>query len=131
MSIAALGDRAIAMLVGLYTALLVIAAAIKDGYRLTACNAHHVAFLKIDEAIGNWQQGHWIRGQEAFADADPDDQRAALAGTDDHVGLGLVDDRQRIGAIKTRDHRLYRREQVLGTVEFTGQQVRDDLGIGL
>jgi hypothetical protein len=59
-----------------------------------------VPFLQEDEALGDGQEGEDVRGNEVFAEAQADDQGAALAGGDQVVRVLGVDDPQGIGPLQ-------------------------------
>ena len=90
-----------------------------------------VAFLQEDEPARHRQERGDVGRDEVLADAEPDHDRAALAGDHDTVGIGPADDGERIGALQSGDGLLHGVEQVFGVVERRTDQVGDDLRVRL
>ena len=74
---------------------------------------------------------HRVAGQQVLAVAQPDDQRAAEPGPDDLAGPLRADDRQPVRPFQPRQGTLHGLEQVVHGFQLAGDQVGDDLGIGL
>ncbi len=85
--------------------------------------------MQIDYLLRVAQQSARIAGQERFAFADAENERAAEAGADDHVWMLRTDDGQTVGALEPGAGLAHGFDQV--TVEVSSDQVGDDLGIGL
>jgi len=92
----------------------------------------HVALFQVNDLVGHTGQSHGVRGQEALGGvgtAHAHDQRRALAGTDDALGLVAVKHGNRIGAGEAQQGGLDSGKQV--AVVQVVHQVGDDLGVGL
>lgn len=72
-----------------------------------------------------------VGGEEVLALADADDQRRVAAGGDDAVGGVGVHGEQRERAVEAAADRAHGVDQVGPGGDLGGQQVRDDLGVGL
>ena len=88
-----------------------------------------VAVLEEDDLVGVGQDRRDVRGQEALAVAEADDERHVLAGADQPVALARVHDRDRVGALELPE----RVPDGVGEVALVGllDQVGDGLGVGL
>ena len=72
-----------------------------------------------------------VGGEEVFAQAQADHQRAATAGGDHAVGLAGADHGQAIGAVQFLDRGLEGDGQVAVVLELVVEQVGDDFGVGV
>ena len=92
-----------------------------------------VAFLEVDDLVGDAGERHRVGGEEVLARArhraDAEDERRAVARADHAVRLVAADHGDRIGAAQARQRALHRLEQV-AVVEVV-DEVGDDLGVGL
>ena len=92
-----------------------------------------VAFLQVDDLVGDAGERHRVGGEEGLAragvDADAEDQRRALARADHAVRLVAAEHGDGEGAAQPRHGALHRLEQVAVVVAV--DQVGDDLGVGL
>ena len=59
----------------------------------------HFVVVEVDDLGGVLDDGAGIGGDDVFVLAHADDQRAALAGNDQGVGLILADDGDAVGAV--------------------------------
>ena len=89
----------------------------------------HVALLEEDDPVRMGEDRRDVRGQEALAVGQADDQRHVLPGADEAIALGAVHDDDRVGALD----RLQGVADGLGQVALVGllDQVGDRLGVGL
>ena len=90
----------------------------------------HLMVVEVDDFLGEAGQGAGVAGEEAFAVADAEHQRAAQPGADDHARLQPADDGQAVGALEQRQHLRHGPDQTFA-VEAAGDQVGDDLGVGV
>src|SRR5690606_23595722 len=90
-----------------------------------------VAFVQVDELVGDLQQGQGVGGDEVFFTALAYHQRAAHAGAVEGVGLVLMDNAQRIGAVQFCQGGTEGAEQVLLLLVVVRQQVGDYFGVGV
>ena len=92
-----------------------------------------VAFLEVDDLVGDAGERHRVGGEEVLVGAGhragAEDQRRALARADDAVRLVAADDGDRVGAAQPRQGALHRFQQV--AVVQVIDEVGDDLGVGL
>ena len=96
-----------------------------------AADLGDVALLQVQETVGHLAQGQLVGGQEVFAQAETDHQRAAAARGKDAVRLAGGDHRQAVGAVQFLHGGLERGGQVAHLVQLVVQQVDDDLGVGI
>jgi hypothetical protein len=106
-----------------------IAFGVQDPHGVAA-DLGDVALLQEDEALGDWQQGEDVGGDEVLAHADADDQRAAQPRDDQPVGLVGAGDSQGKGTHHLLRGGLHGGEQVGRFFQVACEQVGDDLGIG-
>ena len=92
-----------------------------------------VAFLEVDDLVGDAGERHRVGGEEVLAHAllraDAEHERRAAARADDAVRLVAAHHGDRIGAAQSRQGAMDGVEQV-AVVEMV-DQVGDDLGVGL
>ncbi len=89
----------------------------------------HLLIVEVDDLVGVAGQGGRIAGQEALAFAESEHQRAAQASADEQVGIVEAEGGNAIGALEQRQDALDGLGQI--AVEMAGDQVGDDLGIGV
>ena len=96
---------------------------------------------QIDDLVGETGQGRGVAGDEMFAGADADDQRASEPGGDQHLGPLAEENRQAVGSLELRqggldggDQRLVADGRHVGdrrlALQATVDQMGDHLGIG-
>ena len=68
----------------------------------------HLVVVEVDHLRGVLDDGAGVGGDDVLVLADADDQRAALAGDDQRVGLVLADHRDAVGALDLVQRRLHR-----------------------
>src|SRR5262245_12689931 len=88
-----------------------------------------LAVGKVNDPAGVSQQGAGVRSEERLAFADANDERAAEAGPDYQVGVAFAHDCQAVGALEERKYLADGGDEV--TLEVVGDEVSDDLGVGL
>ena len=74
--------------------------------------------LEINDLLGLADQGGGVAGQEIFAVADAQHQRAAQPGADHEIGILRANHRQAVSALEHRQHLAHRLDQV--AVEVAG-----------
>ena len=89
----------------------------------------HVAVLEEDDLVGVGEDGRDIRGEEALAVAEADDERHVLPGADQPIALADVHDHDGVGALEPGQ----RVADGVGQVAPVGllDEVGDRLGVGL
>ena len=88
-----------------------------------------VAVLEEDDLVGVGEDRGHVRGEEALAVAEADDERHVLAGADQAIALADVHDDDRVGAFELAQ----RVPHGVGEVALVGllDEVGDRLGVGL
>src|SRR5699024_6353148 len=95
MAILALAGHSVSMFKKLYRAFDRLALGIENGNLAGTGKLYQIAFLKIDEAVGDRQQRQRIRAQKSLVNPQPYHQRAALAGTHNDIWFCGMHRRQR------------------------------------
>ncbi len=90
---------------------------------------HHVAFVQVNDLVGDAGQRHGVGGEEILAFADAHDQRRTLARADHAMRLVAAEHGNGIGAVQALDRLLHGFEEVAGV--HLVDQVGNDFGIGL
>ena len=101
-----------------------------DGCAL-ARHHHPVAILEIADGVGERTERNGIRPEIHLAIAIADRQRRALARADQEVLLAGKDEAERECAAQLRQHSLHRVRRRLALVDLGGDEMGDDLGVGL
>ena len=100
---------------------------------LAHLQVHHVAFLEVDDLVGDAGQRHGVAREEplalALASADAQHQRGAFARADDAARLVAAEDGDGVGAAQASHGALHGLEQV-AFVELV-HEVGDHLRVGL
>ncbi len=112
----------------------------RAAYRLAArvADAHAVegelgavAVLEVDDALRDLDERRGVGGREVLAVAEAEEQRRAVASHHQPRAIGLVDDRDRVGADEPGDARAHGVEKRAFPVQLRMHEVRDDLGVGV
>ncbi len=90
-----------------------------------------VALFQIGDEIGEGGERQRIRAEIHLTVADADRERRALAGADQQIVLPLEQEGQREGAVQAREAGGDGIDRCLAAVELTGNEMGDDLGVGL
>ena len=91
-----------------------------------------VAFVEIGDALGQAGQRRARPSRDRIlAVAVADGERRAQAGADDHAGMVAEQDGEREGAVQARQHRRDRASRALARRELVGDEMGDDLAVGL
>lgn len=113
-------------------ALLLDGVAVEVGERdVVGRDLDDLAVADLERLAGVRDERGDVGGEEVLALADADDQRRVAAGGDDAVGGVGVHGEQRERAVEAAADRAHGVDQVGPGGDLGGQQVRDDLGVGL
>ena len=109
--------------------------------KLVGLEHGHLVVVEIDDLRGVLDDRGGVGGDDVFVLAHADDQRRALAGDDERVGLVLADDRDAVGAFDFVQRRLHRalKQRRAGGMSFLrlqfgveiADQHREHFGVGL
>jgi hypothetical protein len=86
---------------------------------------------ELERLLGVRDERRDVGPEEVLAVAEPHDQRRVVPGADHDVGQVGVHREQRERAVQAADDGRQRRGEVGGLLELPGDEVRDDLGVGL
>ena len=90
-----------------------------------------LAVLEVGHPGGVGRDRHRVAGQQVLAIADADHQRAAEPCTDDLTGMTVAEDGQPVRPLEPGEGPLDRLERLVEPFQLAGDQVRDDLRVGL
>ncbi len=93
--------------------------------------ADDLAVLQVGHPRRVRRDGDRVAGEQVLALAQADHERAAEPRPDHLAGAARADDAQAVGPLQPRQGTLDGREEVLGRFQLAGDQVGDDLGVGL
>lgn len=99
--------------------------------RAVARDDDPVALLQIGDLLREWRQRQRVGTEIGLAVAIADDERRAEPRADQQVGMVAECDGEREGAAQFGEHRLHRFFWRLPRLDPLGDQMRDDLGIGI
>ncbi len=102
-----------------------------DHPNAVAPNLGQVALLEIDEPLGHGQQRRHTAGDEVFAVAEADHERARHSRHDDAVRVFGIDDQQRVRALETLHRLADGLDEVHALLDEIMDEVCGDLGVGL
>ena len=99
--------------------------------RALALDHDPIAVLQVADRVGERRQRDGVRAEIHLALAVADRQRRAAPRADQHVLLALEQERERERALEPRQRRGDRLDRTEPFLHFAGDEVGDDLGVGL
>ena len=90
-----------------------------------------IAFFQVHKAVGDLAQGQLVGGEEVFAQAQADHQRAAAASSEQAIWLLGADHRQAVGTVQFLDRLFQCCGQVRLSFQLVVEQVHNHFGVGI
>ncbi len=107
-----------------------LAAAVADGDAL-ARQHRPIAVLEIEDRVGERRERDGVGAHEHLAVAEPDGERAALAGHDHQILVAAEDHGERERALEMAERVVNRGNRIFARPHLARDEMRDHFGVGV